>query len=107
MKATAAERLAKAMISLQNRIYDFSRKNLESNLKMGVCLVNPKRAFLKPPTKEIQEKLEQIGKKYFTPLGAHGFYFQYFTLPILPIIPGVDINPTFRQFYFLRSNFLS
>jgi hypothetical protein len=92
MKSTAPERLAKAIISVQDRIYNFCKILDESPLKMGACLVNPKRASINPPTKEIQEQLEQIGKDYFTPLGANGFYFQYFTPPMLPIVEGLDPN---------------
>jgi hypothetical protein len=62
MKDTAPERLAKAIASLQNRIHSFCKKHNESEFRMGMCLAHPKRAFLKPPTKEIQEKLDQIGK---------------------------------------------
>src|ERR1700733_14074601 len=92
MKLAAAERLSEAIISLQNRIYNYCTNLDETPLKMGACLVNPKRAFLKPPSEEIQDKLEQIARDYFTPLGADGFYFQYFTPPLLPIVNGVDVN---------------
>ena len=78
MKDTSSERLSNAIISLQNRIYNFCKIHNDSPLKMGACLANPKRAFFKQPTKEIQEKLEQIGKDHFTPLGTHGFYLTCF-----------------------------
>lgn len=45
MKSTSAERLSKALISLQHRINEYCEMHKESTLKMGMCLVNPKKSI--------------------------------------------------------------
>lgn len=52
MKSTSAERLSKALISLQHRINEYCEMHKESTLKMGMCLVNPKEHFLDLPQKK-------------------------------------------------------
>ena len=96
MKDTAAERLSKAICSLLSGIHDYCARIAKSDLRLGVCLAHPKRAFISLPTKEIDTELHNIAREHFTPLGAAGFYFYYFTPPILPEAKdkGVTTPPT-------------
>ncbi len=92
MKETAAERLSQAITALLIRVHDYCEKIANSKIRHGLCLVNPKRAFLKVPDEIILGQLQNIAREHFTPLGATGFYFQYFTPPGLPEVAGKDIQ---------------
>lgn len=92
MKITAAERLSNAMVALELRIDEYCQFQINNAHKIGLCVVTPKSASQNPPTKEVEKELRQIGIDHFSKPGAQGFYFQYFTPPLLPTVSGANIN---------------
>ena len=58
----------------------------------GLCIANPKRANIGVPTPIIQAELEKRAREHFSSINAVGFYFRYWTPPILPVIDGADTN---------------
>ncbi len=92
MKKTATERLSEAIISLLNRINDYCKKAADSPLRYGLCIVNLKHAPYRQATKEVLAELEKRAKDHFASLNVHGFYFQFWTPPALPVVEKVDKN---------------
>lgn len=86
MKTTASERFAAVLSQQLNRIYNYCTKQIENELIMGACTVNPKHASVPLPTKEIQTELERRAIAHFEQTDAIGYYFRYWTPPIRPEI---------------------
>lgn len=86
MKKNAVERLAIKLVGLLTRIHDYCLLHEERGQPFGACIVNPKHSAIPPPSPEIQAELEKRATEYFDQKKVSGYYFRYWTPPILPII---------------------
>ena len=72
-------------VSLLTRVDNYRQKCVKTGQPFGVCTVNPKNASIGPPSKEIRVELERQATEYFQSTSVFGYYFKYWTPPILPI----------------------
>jgi hypothetical protein len=86
MKQNSVERLAAVFSNLLNRIHDYCSIHSEKGQPFGACTANPKHAAIPIPTPEIQSELERRATEYFQSTQAVGYYFRYWTPPMLPEI---------------------
>jgi hypothetical protein len=80
------EKFCHTLNLLLTRIKEYCSLHKEKGQPFGLCTANPKRASIGVPTKEIQAELEKRARDHFTRLNAVGFYFRYWTPPLLPVI---------------------
>lgn len=78
----------KSLSSLLKRIDEHCCKLSDNQQLIGFCTINPKYAFVPPPTKEIQLELKRRAKEHFKTTHAVGCYFRYWTPPMLPLLEG-------------------
>jgi hypothetical protein len=95
MKQNSLERFAVELTSLLKRIYDYWATHTEKEQPFGACTVNPKHAAAPLPTQEIQAELERRATEFFTPTKAIGYYFRYWTPPMLPVIDSGEASKPF------------
>lgn len=85
MKQNSVGRLAAVFSNLLNRIHDYCTIHSEKGQPFGACTVNPKHASIPMPTQEIQSELERRATEYFQATQTVGYYFRYWTPPMLPM----------------------
>lgn len=86
MPKNSLERLSIALVNLLSRIDEYCIKQCEHGQPFGACTVNPKHALVPTPTNEIKLELERRATEHFNQTKAVGYYFRYWTPPILPIL---------------------
>lgn len=88
-----------ALASLLTRVDNYRQKCVTTGQPFGVCTVSPKRASIGPPSKDIQVELKKRATDYFQSTPAYGYYFKYWTPPILPISEGSRLSPTVDDYH--------
>lgn len=95
MNPKSSERFAVALATLLRRIHDYCTTNIEKEQPFGLCIANPKRASVGVPSGEIQAELEKRATEHFRTTPVVGYYFRYWTPPLLPIIENYDKGKPF------------
>lgn len=80
-------KFAAVLAQLLNRIQNYITDALEKGQPFGACLVNPRHSLVPPPTKKIQQEIEQFASSHFECTKAAGYYLRYSTLPLTPVDP--------------------
>ena len=92
MTKNSSERLTITLSCLLKRIEDYCTKHIENEQPFGACTVNPKHTSAPIPTKDIHLELERRATEYFEQTKAVGYYFRYWTPPMLPVINNIEAS---------------
>lgn len=71
------------LVSLLTRVDNYRQKCVTTGQPFGVCTISPKKASIGLPSKDIQVELEKRATDYFQSTSVPGYYFKYWTPPIL------------------------
>lgn len=92
MSSNSIEKFSRTINELLARIKNYCDLHKVKGQRYGLCIANPKRSNIGMPTPLIQAELEKRAREYFSSINAVGFYFRYWTPPILPVATEADTN---------------
>lgn len=92
MASNSIEKFYIAINELLARIKNYCDLHKVKGQPYGLCIANPKRSNIGVPTPLIQAELEKRAREHFSSINVVGFYFRYWTPPILPVTNEVDTN---------------
>lgn len=92
MNHTACQRFEIALNELRDRIFAYCSKNLDKEQPLGLCVVNPRRASVGMPPDEVHTELQRQATEYFKTKPVDGYYYRYWSPPILPCIESNAIK---------------
>ena len=82
--------LAKSIRDILINIHKYIEEVVNSNFKIGLCVINPKRIGVKPPSKEISDKIKEKAKEHFKENNVQKIKVKYFIPPNLPEVKKMN-----------------